>query len=131
MRSTDQWSYPYPSLYKFFYSSFWFHHSGLCHCNGRLQTQQTLPPIPHANLKLNVNDMTCSCFSNSKSIDSSHHSLDHVPLSQRLKLLHPPILQNDTRIPLTLQFDAVVKKEHEGCDSQVNYSCYVFLLLLV
>ncbi|KAG5122792.1 hypothetical protein AAZX31_14G199000 [Glycine max] len=63
--------------------------------------------------------MTCSCFSNSKSIDSSHHSLDHVPLSQRLKLLHPPILQNDTRIPLTLQFDAVVKKEHEGCDSQL------------
>ncbi|KAG4955158.1 hypothetical protein JHK87_040752 [Glycine soja] len=71
--------------------------------------------------------MTCSCFSNSKSIDSSHHSLDHVPLSQRLKLLHPPILQNDTRIPLTLQFDAVVKKEHEGCDSQAGIGTHEWL----
>nr|KYP42211.1 hypothetical protein KK1_036396 [Cajanus cajan] len=58
--------------------------------------------------------MSCSCVSDQKPLDSS---LDHLPLSQRLKFLHSPSLQNHT----PTQFHALIKEEHlQDCHSQVT-----------
>ncbi|CAJ1970855.1 unnamed protein product [Sphenostylis stenocarpa] len=67
--------------------------------------------------------MIHSCVSDAKTIDSALHSLEHLPLSQRRKLLHSPTLRNDTHTSLasapSFQFDAVVKKGDGDFDSKV------------
>ncbi|KAK8467053.1 hypothetical protein PHAVU_008G236600 [Phaseolus vulgaris] len=68
--------------------------------------------------------MIPSGVSDANSIYSPLHSLEHLPLSQRRKLLHSQTLQNHTRTSLacepSLQFDAVVKKEEGNFDSLVT-----------
>ncbi|CAJ1972213.1 unnamed protein product [Sphenostylis stenocarpa] len=57
--------------------------------------------------------MVHSCVS-AKIIDSALHSLEHLPLSQCRKLLHSPMLRNDTHPSLasapSFQFDTVVRE---------------------
>ncbi|XP_014504943.1 uncharacterized protein LOC106764988 isoform X2 [Vigna radiata var. radiata] len=65
--------------------------------------------------------MISDFVSDANSIHSALHSLEHLPLSQRQKLLHSPTLQNDPRTSLackpSLQLRAVEKKEADNFHS--------------